>query len=62
MIIDIVVEWHAPRDFRYRRSIKDAASLKAERMRLKQKQRDSSEGRRSVVRPTLDVTPTARDL
>ena len=30
--------------------------------RDKHKQRDSSEGRRSVVRPTTDVTPTARVL
>ena len=59
-----VVWWLVPRDFWYRRSIKDAVSLSTEKPKQKQKgkQRDSSEGRRSVVRPTWDVTPTARDL
>ena len=39
---------------------KDVVFLKHGRQ--KQKQRDSSEGRRSVVKPTSDLTPIARDL
>ena len=43
-----------PRDFRYSRSIKDSVSLKQREV--------ISERSLSVVRPSSDVTPTARDL
>ena len=63
-VLETVVSWLVPRDFQYRGSIKDPVSLKhgTQKQKQKEKQRDASEGRRSVVRPNSDVTPTARDL
>ena len=56
----IAVSWLVPRDFRYRGSIKDAVSLK--RGEAEAERETALKGRRSVVRPTSDVTLTARDL
>ena len=47
-----VVLWLVPRKFRYRADIKDVMFLKHQGLARS----------RSVVRPTLDVTPTAPDL
>ena len=54
-----VVLWLLQRDFRYPGSIKNALSLKHAE---EEAETESFEGRRSVIRPTSDVTSTARNL